>query len=263
MPELNLENYHRARPLFADYPYQRALVFSVLDGCNPGRVFVDDTDSPAAAFVASATEFNFFAGQASCPRFLEEIKALVFNEMARSMATVFLSGPGEDWSGAIERLAQGYEGGWAKRAEFELPPSGAARLAGWRANIPAGLRVERIDRAAAEQIGWLSPFWGSVEGFLQRGVGFQVVGPQGTLSHCCSVVIGAGQVEIDVETAEAHRRRGLAWLAAAALIEDCLEQGLAPHWSCWSENHPSIALAEKLGFALAGYTPVRYAIIPH
>lgn len=53
-------------------------------------------------------------------------------------------------------------------------------------------------------------------------------------------------VEIEIDTKEAHRRKGLAYACGAKLILKCLEKGLYPSWD--AQNLWSVALAEKLGY---------------
>lgn len=53
-------------------------------------------------------------------------------------------------------------------------------------------------------------------------------------------------IEIEIDTREDHRRRGLAYACGAKLILECLEKGLYPSWD--AQNMWSVALAEKLGY---------------
>ena len=55
-----------------------------------------------------------------------------------------------------------------------------------------------------------------------------------------------GGIEIEIDTREDHRRRGLAYACGAKLILECLGKGLYPSWD--AQNMWSAALAEKLGY---------------
>ena len=55
-------------------------------------------------------------------------------------------------------------------------------------------------------------------------------------------------IEIEVDTIETERRKGLAAAACAALILRCLKEGLYPSWD--AQNLTSVRLAEKLGYEL-------------
>ena len=53
-------------------------------------------------------------------------------------------------------------------------------------------------------------------------------------------------IEIEVDTIEEERRKGLATIVCAALILHCLDEGLYPSWD--AQNMNSVRLAEKLGY---------------
>jgi RimJ/RimL family protein N-acetyltransferase len=145
------------------------------------------------------------------------------------------------------------------RAAFDLSLEGFRQShARWQSRIPEGLAVRRYDRALTESAPGIVEFWGSIDAFLQHGLGFAVLQGEETVSRCHTVLAGDGRAEISIETQEAYRRQGLATLACCAFIESCLDGGLRPEWSCWHNNAASIALAEKLGFERAPDVPVVY-----
>lgn len=53
-------------------------------------------------------------------------------------------------------------------------------------------------------------------------------------------------IEIEIDTREDHRRKGLAYACGARLIMECLQRGLYPSWD--AQNKWSVDLAEKLGY---------------
>ena len=53
-------------------------------------------------------------------------------------------------------------------------------------------------------------------------------------------------IEIEIDTREDHRRKGLAYACGAKLILECLKRGLYPSWD--AQNKWSVGLAEKLGY---------------
>lgn len=53
-------------------------------------------------------------------------------------------------------------------------------------------------------------------------------------------------IEIEIDTREDYRRRGLAYVCGAKLILECLEKRLYPSWD--AQNKWSLDLAEKLGY---------------
>ncbi|MDE6202560.1 MAG: GNAT family N-acetyltransferase, partial [Lachnospiraceae bacterium] len=55
-----------------------------------------------------------------------------------------------------------------------------------------------------------------------------------------------GGIEVEIDTREDYRRRGLAYACGAKLILACMERGWYPSWD--AQNKWSVALAEKLGY---------------
>lgn len=53
-------------------------------------------------------------------------------------------------------------------------------------------------------------------------------------------------IEIEIDTREDQRRKGLAYACGAKLILECLKKDLYPSWD--AQNKWSVALAEKLGY---------------
>jgi predicted GNAT family acetyltransferase len=53
-------------------------------------------------------------------------------------------------------------------------------------------------------------------------------------------------IEIEVDTIESERRKGLATVVCSALILNCLNEGLYPSWDAHNMN--SVHLAEKFGY---------------
>lgn len=54
-------------------------------------------------------------------------------------------------------------------------------------------------------------------------------------------------IEIEIDTREDHRRKGMAYACGAKLILECLKKDLYPSWD--AQNKWSVALAEKLGYS--------------
>lgn len=65
-------------------------------------------------------------------------------------------------------------------------------------------------------------------------------------------------IEIEIDTRENYRRKGLAYACGAKLILECLENGLYPSWD--AQNKWSVALAEKLGYHFS-HEYIAYEII--
>jgi len=116
---------------------------------------------------------------------------------------------------------------------------------------PAAAIVPTTQELALAMPGAVTPrfFWRTTEnGGLCIDAGFTrvVAGePASTAFASCRT---ERELEIGIETADAHRGHGYAFDVSAALIAYCLEHGLEPVWACRLENEGSFRLARRLGF---------------
>lgn len=100
---------------------------------------------------------------------------------------------------------------------------------------------------------WASDWCGqfkNYEDYEKHGLGAAIL-------HDGELVAGASSysyydegIEIQIDTREDHRRKGLACACASALMLECLKRGLYPSWD--AQNLLSVELAKKLGYRYAG-----------
>ncbi|HOU16176.1 MAG TPA: GNAT family N-acetyltransferase [Anaerolineae bacterium] len=257
--ELEKTTYPKIIPLFESTGYSQLFVDAVLEGHHVGRVFVDDPQCPAAALVAPLCEFFFLAGQADNAAFNQAMRERILAEFVSPDGDLLLFPTSAVWQSALEALFGDFKLLRVARKAFTFDPERfAAKHATWREQIPAGYTIRRYDRKLAEETE-LTDFWGSLDNFLAHGVGFALMKGDEIVSRCHSVMVGGGEAEINIETAEPYRRQGFATLAACAFVEHCLAHHLRPAWSCWDNNIPSQILAHKLGFNRPVDVPAIYA----
>lgn len=255
MIELPDYRYHIASPLFAGIPHNTALVFGVLEGSTPGRVFVDECDTPSAALVTVEGAFSYLAGLPT-PGAPASLVRLLFSDLLPGAAEkeLVLFAFTNPWRSALYPLMQKHGAIRISRKTFSFNPERFASLAGWRKWIPAGMQLHPVDSALP---GGLSELCASFDERSRR-FGFVLQAGDEIASLCAAVSVGGGEAEIDVHTAETWRGRGLATLTACAFIEECLARGLRPAWSCWPYREASCGLARKLGFEDCPDAPAFY-----
>jgi RimJ/RimL family protein N-acetyltransferase len=255
------------RPLFEATPSNaHSFLFSVLEGNHVGRIFVDNAKAPTVALASLMCEFNFLLGDAGNTAFADSVQQLFLGELAPPPAPwgqmLFLMPLGEAWHADILQRYNRYRIDDIHRKVFTFDAGRfAARHSGWRSRLPDGFALRRYDHELAESAGGLAEFWSGLDNFLANGFGFAVMHENEVASRCHTVLCGAGEAEISIETAEAYRRQGLATLSACAFIDHALERGMRPAWSCWFNNEASIALAEVLGFLPAADMPVCVVVL--
>ncbi|MGD0110368.1 MAG: GNAT family N-acetyltransferase [Armatimonadota bacterium] len=234
---------------------------AVVDGICPGRVWVDNSDSPRTALI-DTPEGHFVAGGRPAGQVAASLKQLVTGTIyARGRAEDWwcfcLHYPEPDWQETLAGLLGETYPVWDYQQYFILE---RLRL-DWREGLPAGFVVRRVDEdlladdglANVNRLrGYATSNFGSLAGFAANGFGFCTVYGQEIASWCMADCVSADRCEIGIHTVEKDRRRGLAARTVAATIEYCLSQGLKHiGWHCWSSNLASAATARAVGFVKA------------
>lgn len=251
MFELDRNRYAAVLPLLAD-ARQTVVPHAVCEGHQPGRVFADDDERPAAAWIWLSCGYLFLAGEptelppyAAAAGLLTGILWPAWQAAGESGLVLVPFSAG--WESALVEMLQGQPHERIYRRPFVLNRSWSASPGDWAARIPPGLTMRRVDEMLAARLGGM-PTWASARDFVAEGIGYCLLDGQEIASACTTVFASRIAIEIDVHTAEPYRRQGLATLTAAALIEDCLRGGRRPNWECFWDNEASCALAARLGF---------------
>jgi RimJ/RimL family protein N-acetyltransferase len=227
-----------------------------VDGYNPGRVWVDDATQPKAALITAGGEPSdfFLLGRADDAAFSEAVYGLLSSRLIPAVTPehgtqhLMFYTYSEAWQATLDDLLAPLGVRRLARSLFALDRDRFSAHADWRARLPEGLQMLPPDRRLAAEIGGIESLWGSLDRFLEMGLARCICDAQGNLlSRSVTVFFGGGHAEIGIQTQPEHRRQGLATLAAAAIIEACLEREIEPDWGCFY-NEASGALAGKLGF---------------
>ena len=84
------------------------------------------------------------------------------------------------------------------------------------------------------------------EMYKRLGIGAVILKDGQPVSGASSYSTYIGGIEIEIDTKEDYRRKGLAYICGARLILECAKRGLYPSWD--AHNMASVRLAEKLGY---------------
>ncbi len=236
----------RVEHLFASAWFDRAMIDASLEGRQPVRVFANDRERPGAALLCHPYDF-YLAGSVdpALRQFIADAPA-----EAGVFAQVYGYCPiGIDW----ERTLLADSGGRLVvigRRNFEyrraLPPA-PGRLVQHAELRPIDRELaSRIDRRFMRAI---SRNWGDPAAFLRGGFGFCVTVRDTLAAIGLPAAVSERYADLDVETAPAFRRQGLAYAVCARFVGECLARGLTACWDTDAPNLASAALAEKLGFS--------------
>ena len=239
-----LKDTKKAEALFDGL--EDSLIQTCLNGMLGGKIYVTDTEAPRSA-MAFVAEFAYFAGEPD-----RELAAF------KPEGYVGMVPPDEKWAALIEEFWPDADRvtryAIKKDAKFDR-----AKLERIVASLPEGYELKRIDGDIYDMLIEDELFCDTVshfeskEQYLSIGRGFAVMKDGRPVSVASSYTVYREGLDIEIDTAEDERRKGLASAAGAALILSCMDDGLAARWD--AANTDSVHLAEKLGYEFSHEYP--------
>lgn len=254
--QLSAEQYEKVRPIVSQLAVYNASIPALLDGINPGQVYVDDPETPTAAYLETV-EGNHLAGDAANTAFVGSLNAY-FHTHYYSHAEAYLDICLDSDRWDVVALFAPRTSATASRRHYLC-----SKLVydGWKQTLPEGFAVRRIDDALLDDAsmdipghirGWINNNWGSREHYALHGFGFCTLHGTTVVSWSladCATRGEAKRCEIGIQTRPEYRRQGLAAITAAAAVEYALNNGFAQvGWHCNADNEGSWKTAEKVGF---------------
>ncbi len=234
-----LEDTSKVYELFEGW--EETLVYSCLQKVM-GDIFVTDIDNPSSA-MAFVGCFAFYAGIPD--------KELVIN---KPDGFVIMTPQNEEWGKLIEECFPDCK----KVTRYAIKKNTCfdrAYLQKLLEQLPAVYEKRKIDEDIYDMClldpvtrDFVSSF-GSKEKYLKLGRGMVIIKDGRIVSGASSYTRYQEGIEIEVDTIEEERRKGLATVVCAALILQCLDEGLYPSWD--AQNMNSVRLAKKLGYEYA------------
>lgn len=247
MRKVTIEQMEQIAPLYEGW--QETMIWSCLQGIM-GEVWCGEEETPRWAGIMIG-DFCFLAGEPA----EEAVRSLP----ERADSAVLLMVPdSQDWYPLIEKL-HGDRCEKLVRYAFQKTEAGfqRERLEKWSRELPEGYRMEQIGRELFCRLGkesWSRDFCSQYDGyeqFARLGLGFAALTEDGEpVAGASSYTVYKNGLEIEIDTKEEYRRKGLARACAARLIIACLDRGIYPSWD--AANTASAALAVQLGYLPEG-----------
>jgi GNAT superfamily N-acetyltransferase len=230
-------------PLFHGIEYLEALVLGVLLS-DLGNVFVDGLDKPKnLMLVYKEAVLVVFGGSGEGTTAKE-----LLSKIPKRAAFIY---PNKKWAELIkENYSEKLR--FQQRIKVTSTNLDLEHIKKLKNNIPDGYEIvkinnEIIDKFEKNTIQKINRFCGSIDTFRRDGFGFCALYDGKIAAEITNAGISyKSAFEIDIETHPDHRRKGLATVLAAFMIEYSLEKGLDPRWD--AANKPSADLALKLGY---------------
>jgi GNAT superfamily N-acetyltransferase len=228
--------------LFSEHKHGRVLINAVLEG-RWGIALADDEFKPQAAVLLHSPVASFFGGNPESPVSLQLVQGLT--------PPCMINVDAEGW---IDLLIETYGNRLEKRQRFDFSSEclNINHIHSFKKQVQEGIAVKRVNLDLARRLNYdlgtdnhlLS--YSSPEDFVTRGVGFCALRGERIVSCASSFTMCHEGIEIEINTHPYFRRRGVATILAATLIEHCLERGIEPHWN--AANPISAKFAEKLWY---------------
>jgi len=258
--ELTGKQKAQARTFFTE-PHD-SLIYTITEGIK-GKAY--GAGEPLQCVYLRFGYFSFLAGDATGEAASELVGAIRRLTGGEEIAVVSY---GEGWE---ELLCEQYpEAEVRERAMMQIPPQGLdcekieALLRAYEDGARGRYILQSIDRRLYDILrieewadGMVTNF-DSYEEFAERGFGYVMCDGEMPVSGCSVYSYYSTGVEIQVDTKEEYRGNGLAKIASAAMMQECMKRKLRPSWD--AANPTSQTIAGHMGFVLG--TKYRAVIFP-
>lgn len=239
-----LDDGKKAEGLFAGW--HETIIWSCLQGVM-GHIYADDKDSPNSA-MAILGDFCFFAGQPN--------KELVsFQPEWFTQDFIIMIPQNQQWADAIEDC---YANRAKKVTRYAMKKERNVFDRQYLGDIVRELSDEYSIARINEEIfhicqktEWcrdLVSQYADWQTYEQIGLGFIIRKDGQIVAGASSYSSYQGGIEIEIDTKQEYRRKGLGLVCGAKLVLECLDRGGYPSWD--AQNTGSMLLAEKLGYHL-------------
>ena len=259
--ELKKDEFYKCKELLNEHGQLEGK--AIIEGVNPGRVFVDNMDLPTTGLIWLGNNDGFiFIGDENNDAFNNDLNNFIdqiITPEALKLGLHWFEGVGNhpSWNKTIENLLNSRElGSWNQRVytlhkdDYQYNDEIA---------IEQRYKVEKICETLYENndnsiknIEFLHAkileFWSLPEEFFHNGIGYCVLYKNQIVSVCFSGFVVGNIHCIDIETLEEHQGKKLAQKIAQSFVEECLDNNMIPYWDCMESNKPSVAVAENIGF---------------
>lgn len=224
--------------------WEETLIWSCLQGIM-GKIYANDLTRPTSA-MAVIGDFTFFAGQPS-------LELAAYKPAWCTKNFRILVPQNTCWQDIIMHV-YGQKANIVSRYATKKEPHIFDQEALQRvvASLPQPYTLSMIDERLYQMCkaeAWsadLVSLFPTYETYRALGIGAVICRGGRIVSGASSYARYREGIEIEIDTREDYRRRGLAHACGAKLILECLKRNLYPSWD--AQNEASVALAEKLGY---------------
>lgn len=221
------------------------MILSYLQG-HMGTAWVNNPINPTVAQIIVGV-FVFYAGDPYAKGTEELLKNLPKDNLVIVET--------EEWKSRIETVYKDYIDKFQRYA-FKKNPEHLdyKHIQSFLGKLPAGYELKKIDKVLAydpslqEVSEDFTSQFDSIEDYINKGIGYCILHKGQIVCGASSYSVYDDGIEIEIDTHPNHRRKGLATVAAAALILECVESEKYPSWD--AANLVSVSLAQRFGYVM-------------
>ena len=242
-----------AKEIFAEW--DETIIWSCLQGVM-GEIYTNQPDNDAA--MAILGDFAFVAGKPS-------EKLVRFKPESFERDFIIMVPQNEEWADLIEKC---YGEKTQKVSRYAIKKEkdvfDKEKLRQAVAQLPEDYEMRHLgedEYRLCRENAWANDLvsqYKDYDTYKELGIGVVVLKDGELVAGASSYSRYNEGIEIEIDTRENHRRKGLAYACGAKLILECLERNLYPSWD--AQNLWSVGLAEKLGYHYS-HTYIAYEII--
>lgn len=236
---------------------------AVVEGYNPGWVFVDNVMEPHTAMVWSKGIKGFyFLGDVNSIEFNNSLKTYIKYIIAprarkQDLNTFEFSGTSLEWEAKLEKIFEDENLSISSQYVYRRPNNLELNSIGLA--LDETFEVVKVDKDLFEQSELdlrllrenISDWWGDVPSFNAHGTGYCILHDNQAVCSCLTSSFDGYETQSHIVTLNAFRKKGLATVAVAEFVKEAKNQDLSLYWDCMETNAGSRALAEKLGYEKA------------
>lgn len=237
-----LKDLDKAKAIFGDW--EETIIYSCVQGVM-GDIYVDDEINPKSA-MAILGDFCLLGG-------VPNSEVAMYKPENFKNNFIIMVPQNDEWARLIEQC-YGYRAKSVIRYAIKKEKDifDVKKLESAVASLPEGFKIKMIDEDIYNAV--LEEEWSkylvlqfdSYDIFKSLGIGVVAMYKDDIVAGASSYSRYKEGIEIEIDTKEEYRRKGLAYACGAKLILECLKRGLYPSWD--AQNKWSVGLAQKLGY---------------
>ncbi|MDP5276027.1 GNAT family N-acetyltransferase [Chengkuizengella axinellae] len=257
--ELNKSHFYKVSHLLTG-DLVNIEIKGVVQGYQPGWVFVEHIDHPKTAMIWSkAIDGFYFIGDENNTDFNDYINQFISLDIAPRAKDLGLisfefSGTSLSWDKTLESVFQNRELHRSKQFTYKYKNIINASIA--EIELQNGFEMMEVNVFLLEKklsnldfvTSMILDWWDSLDDFFVSGVGFCILYKDQIVSCCISSCVTDDAMGSHTVTLNDYRNHGLAKKLIHQFLTYCRDHGFEPNWDCMEENLGSRLLAESCGY---------------